>query len=443
MTSRSLIQVELMILIGFGAFLLNAACTGPGAPPALMGPPSIDGLSQTTDATIDEGSDGTLEAQDPQSAVGPIFFSPLSAAFSGAYAVRNELFLDTDGLEANCIHDVGSATPGTTGCTATFNATLPITGTGVDANFELLAFSASPASGTPGLTENFAAQATISCGGTAQVADVASGISQQVALAVPVASAATACDVTLDMNVSQVASNGSVFATVLHGFRVTALDPAPTECTQNADCPAGAARCNPAGFCQPGLEGDPGVVAGIHCTTPGVDAFGNCSDQDGGSNARGDFECLAGYTAIGGICVGDPCATSADCPAARPICTDGGGCSATGARGDGCARLEGCESALCLGNRCNESVALGGDCSQPFTFCALGSTCFVLSGTCELPLPLGGSCAANSECQNAPPGGNSCLAGTCSLRSDLGGSCDDNDDCLPIGLSCQANVCLF
>ncbi|MGH0031162.1 MAG: hypothetical protein ACQGVC_15310 [Myxococcota bacterium] len=443
MNTRRTLQLQIATLLALGLFLLNAACPG-GSMRSRTGQPSVDGLTQTSAAIVDDGDDGTNDdivttSLTTTSAVP----ATLAFATAGGHSVTNELNVDLDTFEVNCVHQLVSSTPSETSCSGPSQAVFPIEVESGNAEFEALYFVSGADADASQLTHVVDGDVEIDCGDVPVFFAFGTSDDQQLLLEVPVGAGATECLLTVTLTTSRVVSTG-LDTTVLHGVRVTGANQAALGCADERDCPSALPLCSPDDTCQEGLEGEPGVVVSEHCSTPYINEFGECSDGDAGSFARGPFECAAGYAFTGSECTGEPCSSAVDCTdAARPICTDGAGCSATGVRGDGCSQNSACETGLCLANRCNELLDLGGDCFQPFTLCNAGLACFA-NGTCQTPLPLGSSCNANRECAEAPPSSNSCIAGTCAVRPSNGGACDvgDDSDCLP-GFVCNAGVCGF
>ncbi|MGH0031164.1 MAG: hypothetical protein ACQGVC_15320 [Myxococcota bacterium] len=439
MSARTILRLELATLLALGLFLLNSACTLL-ADESIVEMPSLDGEQQNGGAVVDAGDDGTPDDSQVNTPVtGLVTSAVIAQASAGGSSAALEVSVDADTFGVTCTHDHAGG-PVETECFGPMQASFPINTENGDATFNVEFFSSSPDGGDPALTEQIDFSVSLECGDTPVLVDLSDGGLQQDVARVVVGAGASACSATITAVNARVASTG-LATTVTQGSRITARRVAPLECTSNADCAPGKDRCSPDGICTTGEEGQRGLVAAVHCNTPFVNSFMTCSDGDAGSFADGPWGCAPGYTFDTFECLGEPCNDAGDCTdPARPICTDSKGCSATGATGDGCDQGFGCESGLCINNVCQQLLNQGDDCSQPNTICDGSLRCFE-DFTCQVPLPLGSSCAGNQECKDFPVF-NSCNDEVCVPKSGSGGICDDDDDLdCTLGLQCQAGVC--
>lgn len=441
MKAGTTVKLKTATLVALVLFLVHAACTGNGMT-SQVDPPTVAGKEQNDIAVVDAGNDGTPDDTDVNNttATGTV---PVEAARAEAngIVVTKERDADSDGVGVTCTHDLSGAQASNTECIGVTRAEFPIATESGPVEFDVAFFSSSPDSGAAELTEQIDVAIAIDCGDAVETADLSLTTVQQALLSATIGSGAVACALEVTLINFRVISTG-LATRVVQGVRVTARNLAPIQCADGSQCPLDLRFCNQNGFCQSGLEGQTCAIASLGCSTP-LCLASQCNDGDAGSPVPDAFFCADGYGYDGAECVGEPCASDADClDAVRPICTFGAGCSKTGATSDGCLTDDGCASGACVLNVCTDIVGQGEVCSVIDTLCGAGLICFD-NGTCQVPLPLGAACNANDECENGPPFGNSCIGGFCTARSGIGGVCDpgDDPDCLPGGLCGATDTC--
>ena len=119
--------------------------------------------------------------------------------------------------------------------------------------------------------------------------------------------------------------------------------------------------------------------------------------------------------------------------------------SEAGGRYGSCFDGLGCQPAgpglfgLCQSSICKQLVDLGESCDDEVVICLNPNKCSSFSQTCVAPVPAGGACAANNECERfgfrLDLNPTSCNQGTCAPLADAGETCDDDDDC-QLNLAC-------
>lgn len=400
--------------------------------------PSFDTLTQAFETRVDDGGDGSIEASDVGTIVGTSADPGVLSTSTTTHQVSFSAFSDSDSVLSHCEH---SLSPGSseTACTGTVRARFDVEVGGFTV-FYLSALTAPNGAAAPAsLSSSLEGEVSVDCGvssGTALVynpAPILEGSTDQIVLNVE---GGSSCQVTIVQTAIATTTGLAAPASFVQTVSVSAVTTAIPDCTESGQCPPEAAFCDSTGVCGTGDEGSPALVAATHCATPFVSASG-CSYGVSGSTCRGDFECADGYACSGGVCVGDTaCATDIDCSPSAPICTEQGTCSTHGEQGEGCVTGLFCRAGLiCLSNRCTVILGEGEDCSAIHTTCDGPYVCFPSTQTCESPLPLGSSCAANIECQDFPLA-NSCNAAagnTCSARQGTGGPCAQDIDCAGFG----------
>jgi hypothetical protein len=425
--------------------LVLAICGCPSQTSKLMvGPPSFEGLLQEFLTEVDEGDDGSLEASDVGSLTAGASDPGTLSTSASTQQVSFSAESDHDSILTHCEHVLTAGTS-RTACTGTVRGEFVPAETGT-ARFYVAAVRSPGPSDTPsGLTDSVNGRVVVDCGqgSVLEVVDQPAagvGVFDKADIEVE-AEEGVPCLVTIEHTATASAASMPVGTSLIQTVSVTGqvLSSSP-ECTRSDQCPAEAPVCDADGVCGTGDEGQPGLIASIHCQTPFVAGSPfvdpGCSWGVSGSACRGDFECQtdAGYTCSANVCVGSTaCSSDGDCPPEAPYCSDQGTCSPHGEQGDGCVTGDFCRQGLiCLSKRCTVILGEGGDCTQPFTTCDGPYACFPSTNTCETPRPLGSICTADVECA-AYPVDNSCNqaigGGVCAERQSSGGPCADNLDC--------------
>jgi len=217
-------------------------------------------------------------------------------------------------------------------------------------------------------------------------------------------------------------------------------------CTSGAECSSGACLGYPdgSGYC------------GAPCTTSADCGGDTCVGVSDGSR-----QCVRVRSGTPDCTASAGCRTNSDCGASEICNTATGACVARpagGALGTACGAGTECSSGLCFNGACSESCNWLDPASCPGDFYCNGQ----VTGMCGAGLcvagapggtPMGGACAANTECQSrfcaegvcstpcipdgaiACPAGYSCQTGalegcgSCQQASALGDACMINEDC--------------
>lgn len=437
--------VRSFALVAIAAVAMGGSCDL-GSPGKFVPFPSFDGQLQGSYAYVDEGNDGSFEAEDLDAIVASGSAAPgllSSAAATQTVSITAER--DAESILVHCEH---ALLPGTsqTGCQGSVVAAFDVATAG-SSSVQIQASSVTATLPAPGtLTQVLHGEVTIDCGGVPQsgIVDWPAGVGESSNRDELAELVAAPCLFTIQIDARIETSGLAVPLDFVQTIAVSVTTSDLPECSDASQCPAEAPFCDANGACGTGDEGEPAVVAAIHCDTPFVTPSG-CSRGVSGSLCRADFECVDGNSCNGSVCVGDTaCTSDVDCPPGE-FCSEQGTCSPFGLQGGGCLTGEYCRQGLiCLSGNCTAILDEGGDCTQPFVICDGGLHCFQSSGTCEVRLPLGDACSENGECADYPVDGscNQAVGGVCTLRQSSGGPCAQSADCAGfIGCNLGTGTC--
>ena len=439
MSSRRLLVLEIVVLVGLALLLLGSYCepATSGSQPTTLAP-NPQSLGADASAEVDTGNDGILEDVDSQTSPAgpPAAVVALAIDSATGSEARAETSGDADSVGVDLLH-VHAGAPTRTEATATARFEWVVATPEGPAEFNVHYYELADTGLVPSV---FVSSATVEleCGANPENVFVDSSNPQRI-VSVTVGGGSCTALVLAGSLLESASGAGTRSVSVV----VTSRNAAGVQCVDGSQCASG--------FCNKitGSCGTGGQAEG--CTTPSDCNAGHplCVDNGFGRTAcsngqdsfcRWDGECAVGASCTNGFCTPDsPCATANDCGLGE-TCTDGGSCvtSPDGTRGAGCFSGLGCASGLCVSNVCVDLLSAGDDCTQPDTQCSFGTVCVASSGVCEDRVGTGGSCAQDNQCLNFGIG-ESCVLGTCTTRSGAGGSCDTGADCFP-PLTCNGSL---